>query len=117
MTEPDSAENDPLVRLEPSDLAEIRTAIHKGWELPDKIRRVLPAQVLGILADKNTTVKEKLKAAEILQRMVEKTWALVPDETGRVQVNEQIQKMLDSVLPPVPEEQSAQSNPSMGDEG
>ena len=106
MTEPDAEENLPARRLEPSDLAEIRTAIHKGWELPDKIRRILPAQVLGILADKNTTVKEKLRAATILQRMVEKSWGLVPDKAERVEINEQVRKMLDSVLPPVPRSES-----------
>ena len=104
MTEPDhAADESPQERLlEPSDLAEIRAAIRKGWDLPDKIRRVLPAQVLGILADRNTTVKEKLKSVEIIERMVEKSWGLVPDEESRVRINEQVQRMLDSVLPPLP---------------
>jgi hypothetical protein len=115
MTKPDESIPDsvPQRLLEPSDLAEIRTGIHKGWDLPDKIRRVLPAQVLAILADKRTAVKEKLKAVEILERMVEKSWDLPTDEEGRMTVNEQLQTMLDSIMPPVPkgDQPSAVSDP------
>jgi hypothetical protein len=117
--------NAPQRLLEPSDLAQIRTGIHKGWDLPDKIRRVLPAQVLAMLADKNTPVKDKLKAVEILERMVEKSWGLVTDEEGRMTVNEQLQKMLDSIMPPVPKddppsavtEQPGDEGPAARDEG
>jgi hypothetical protein len=100
-TDDSADENRPQRLLEPSDLAEIRTGIRKGWDLPDKIRRVLPAQVLAILAYKDTPVKDKLKAVEILERMVEKNWGLVTDEEGRMTINEQLQKMLDSIMPPV----------------
>jgi hypothetical protein len=106
--------------LEPSDLVEIRTGIHKGWELPDKIRRVLPAQLLAILADRRTAVKDKLKAVEILERMVEKSWDLVTDEEGRMTINEQLQKMLDSIMPPLPKDDPPaaveDSQPALGDQ-
>jgi hypothetical protein len=115
MTESDDSapKNAPQPPLDTSDLAEIRTGIHKGWDLPDKIRRVLPAQVLAILADKNTPVKDKLKAVEILERMVEKSWGLVTDEEGRMTINEQLQKMLDSIMPPV---SGGDPQPAVGDQ-
>ncbi len=124
MTKPDDSahESVPERLLAPSDLAEIRTGIKKGWDLPDKIRRVLPAQVLGILADKKTTVKDKLKAVEILERMVETSWGLVPDEERQARINEQLQTMLDSIMPPVPEQTvgnqpSTVSDQATSDEG
>ena len=112
-TDDSAEENRPQRLLDTSDLAEIRTGIHKGWELPDKIRRVLPAQVLAMLANKDTPVKDKLKAVGILERMVEKSWGLVTDEEGRMTINEQLQKMLDSIMPAVPR---SDPQPTVGDQ-
>ena len=120
MTESDDSahENAPRPLLDTSDLAEIRAGIRKGWDLPDKIRRVLPAQALAILVDKKTTVKDKLRAVEILERMVEMSWGMTTDEETRVRINDQLQKMLSSIMPPVREsgQQTAVSDPP-SDEG